>query len=329
MTATKLGILGFGGYTPDHVMTNDDWSKHVDTSDEWITARTGIKERRIADARQTTIDLAAPAAELALADAGLGIDAIDEIVVATDTPEAYAPDTAAFLQRRLGAREVTGYDLGGSGCAGFVLALDVGMSRVAQKGRRLLVVGVELLSRLMDWEDRSTCVLFGDAAGAVVLGPADDAVEILAATAGTDGAQAEILARLAGGTREPFTLEAAQTRAHMKIHFNGREVFRQAVKRMVKASREVLDQAGKNTEDLALVIPHQANRRIIDSVAKSLGATPEQMFVNIEKYGNTGSASVPLALFQARQQGRIQPGDLVLLTAFGAGFHWSAALLQF
>ncbi len=325
----RFGIVGFGGYTPERVMTNDDWAQYVDTSDEWITARTGIKRRRVADPLQTTVDLAAAAAERALADAGMEATELDEIVVATDTPEAYAPDTAAFLQHRLGAREITGYDLGGSGCAGFVLALDVGMSRVTQKGRRILVVGVEILTRVMDWGDRATCVLFGDAAGAVVLGPAAAPVTLLASTAGTDGSQAEILARFAGGTRQPFSLESAQRGDHLKIAFNGREVFRQAVKRMDQASREVLERAGRRVEELALVIPHQANKRIIDSVRKSLGLAEEQLFVNIEDYGNTGSASVPLALYQARQQGRIRPGDLVLLTAFGAGFHWAAALLEF
>ncbi len=329
MTRSRFGILGFGGYAPERVMTNDEWAEYVDTSDEWITARTGIKRRRVADDRETTVDLAAVAAEKALADAGVSAAELDEIVIATDTPEAYAPDTAAFLQHRLGAGEVTGYDLGGSGCAGFVLALDVGMSRVVQRSRRILVVGVELITRMMDWSDRATCVLFGDAAGAVVLGPAEAPVELLASTAGTDGSQADILARFAGGTRKPFSLEMAERREHLEIAFNGREVFRQAVKRMSEASRDVLEQAGKRIEDVALVIPHQANRRIIDSVRKSLRLGEEQIYVNIEDYGNTGSASVPLALFQAREEGRIEPGDLVLLTAFGAGFHWAAALLQF
>ena len=329
MSAAKRGIVGFGAYTPDRVMTNDDWAEHVDTSDEWITARTGIKQRRIAAPEQTTLDLAAAASEAALADAGITAEEIDEIVVATDTPEAYTPDTAAFLQERLGARQVTGYDLGGSGCAGFVLGLDIGMARLAQKSRKILVVGVELISRLMDWEDRATCVLFGDAAGAVVLAESEDAVELLAATSGTDGAHTDILARFTGGTRRPFSLELAQERGHLDLAFNGREIFRQAVKRMTAAAGEVLEEAGKSADEVALVIPHQANRRILDSVAKSLGLAPDQMFVNIEEYGNTGSASVPLALHQARQEGRIAPGDLVLLTAFGAGFHWSAALLQF
>jgi len=329
MSQTTTGILGFGDYAPERVMTNDEWSQYVDTSDEWIASRTGIRRRRIAADDQTTVDLAAAAAESALADAGLTAADIDEIVVATDTPEVYTPDTASFLQHRLGIGEVPAYDLGGSGCAGFVLALDLGVSRAIQKGRRVLIVGVELLSRMMDWRDRSTCVLFGDAAGAVVIGPSDSAVELLAATAGTDGSRTGILSRDSGGTRVPFTLEAAQRGEHLKVNFSGREIFREAVKRMVQASREVLDQAGKTAEDLALVVPHQANARIIEAVRKSLALPQDKLFVNVEDYGNTGSASVPLALSQARRLGRIEPGDLVLLTAFGAGFHWAGALLRF
>lgn len=329
MSQKTTGILGFGDYAPERVMSNDEWSNHVDTSDEWIVSRTGIRHRRIAAAQETTVDLAAAAAERALADAGLTAADIDEIVVATDTPEVYTPDTASFLQHRLGAREVPAYDLGGSGCAGFVLALDLGMSRAIQKSRKILVVGVELLSRLMDWKDRATCVLFGDAAGAVVLGRAEGAVELLASTAGTDGSRTGILSRDSGGTREPFSLEAAQRGDHLKINFNGREVFREAVKRMAQASRDVLDQAGKAAEDLSLVVPHQANARIIEAVRKALDVPAEKMFVNVADYGNTGSASVPLALSQARRLGRIESGDLVLLTAFGAGFHWAAALLRF
>jgi 3-oxoacyl-[acyl-carrier-protein] synthase-3 len=329
MSQTTTGILGFGDYAPDRVMTNDEWSQYVDTSDEWIASRTGIRRRRIAADDQTTVDLAAAAAERALEDAGLTAADIDEIVVATDTPEVYTPDTASFLQHRLGIGEVPAYDLGGSGCAGFVLALDLGVSRAIQKGRRVLIVGVELLSRMMDWQDRSTCVLFGDAAGAVVIGESDSAVELLSATAGTDGSRTGILSRDAGGTRLPFSLESAQRGEHLKINFSGREIFREAVKRMVQASQEVLDQAGKTAEELALVVPHQANARIIEAVRKALVLPEEKLFVNVEDYGNTGSASVPLALSQARRLGRIQPGDLVLLTAFGAGFHWAAALLRF
>jgi 3-oxoacyl-[acyl-carrier-protein] synthase-3 len=329
MSNQPVGVLGLGAYVPDRVMTNEDWAEYVDTTDEWITARTGIKTRRLAAEDQTTVDLAVIAAERALADAKMEIAAIDEIIVATDTPEVFIPDTAPFIQNRLGAREVPAFDLAGSGCAGFVLGLDVARSRALTGDRKILLVGVELLTRLLDWTDRATCVLFGDAAGAAVVGAGHGAVEILGFTAGTDGTQTEILGLEVGGTRAPFTLEGAQRRDHKKIVMKGREVFREAVHRMSAAAREVLDQANVTVDDLKLVIPHQANLRIINSVQKALAVPDEQMYINVQDYGNTGSASVPLALWEARDKGRIDPGDLVLLTAFGAGFHWAAALLRF
>jgi 3-oxoacyl-[acyl-carrier-protein] synthase III len=330
VTAARIGILGFGAYVPSRVMTNDDWAALVDTDDEWIVARTGIRERRFAAADESTLDLAASAAEKAIADAGLGVDEIDEIIVATDTPEVYTPDTAAHLQDRIGAGPVTAYDLGGSGCAGFVLALDIARSRVRDASKRILVVGVEVLSRLMNWEDRNTCVLFGDAAGAVVVGDGDAVrAELLGAVSGTEGSYAGILTLETGGTRRPFTLEEAQRGGHYDIVMNGREVYRQAVKRMSEAADQVLELIGRARQQVALVIPHQANLRIIDAVRHKMGLGVDQVYVNVDRYGNTGSATVPLALAEARAEGRIQPGDLVILTAFGAGFHWSAAALQF
>ena len=326
----RIGLLGFGSYTPSRVMTNTDWSALIDTTDEWIVTRTGIRERRFAADDETTVDLAANAAEKALADAGMTASDLDEIIVASDTPEVYTPDTAAHLQHRLGAREITAYDLGGSGCAGFVLALDVAKTRVQAVAKRILVVGVELISRLMDWNDRSTCVLFGDGAGAVVVGRGEDVkAELLSAAAGTDGSAAGILTLETGGTRRPFTLEEAQKGGQHDIVMNGREVYRQAVHRMADVAEKVLAQAGRLKEEIALVIPHQANLRIIDAVRSKLGLREDQVYVNVDRYGNTGSATVPLALDQARQEGRIKPGDLVVLTAFGAGFHWAGAVLQF
>lgn len=333
MTSTtpdrRFGILGLGAYVPEHIMTNEDWTQHVDTSDEWIVARTGIHRRRHAAPDQTTVDLAVAAAERALEDAGLGPEDVDEIIVATDTPEVYLPDTAAYVQARLGTREIPSYDLASSGCAGFVLALDVALSRAIVKNRRVLVIGVELLSRLMSWKDRNTCVLFGDAAGAAVVGPGAGAVEILAANAGTDGTRSDILGLETGGTRAPFNEERARLGLHKNIVMHGREVFREAVSRMCACSHEVLAEAGVTVADLTLVVPHQANLRILNAVGKRLGLPEEKLFINVHEYGNTGSASVPLALWEAREQGRIKSGDLVLLTAFGAGFHWSAVLLRF
>jgi len=321
---SRVGVLGIGAYVPKRVMTNDEWAAYVDTSDEWITSRTGIKCRRVAAEDETTVDLAVAAAERALADAGVVVEEIDEIIVATDTPEVYIPDTAAYIQQALGAREVPAFDLAGSGCAGFVLGLDIARSRALYSGRKVLLVGAELLTRLMSWSDRETCVLFGDAAGAAVVGPGDDAVEMLAFTAGTDGSQADILTLQMGGTRLPFTLEGAREDVHHEIVMKGREVFREAVSRMGKAAREVMAQVGVGIADISLVVPHQANLRIIRSIQKLLEIPDEKLFVNVQDYGNTGSASVPLALWEARGQGRIRKGDLVLLTAFGAGFHWAA-----
>ena len=328
--AEFIGILGSGSYVPERVMTNADWSALVDTDDEWILSRTGIKERRFAAADQSTLDLAALASEAALADAGLAAGDLDEIIVASDTPEVYTPDTAAHLQHRIGAREVTAYDLGGSGCAGFVLALDIARTRVRMADKRILVVGVELISRLMNWQDRTTCVLFGDGAGAVVVADGSGVkAQILSAVAGTDGSAADILTLETGGTRRPFTMEEAQKGGQHDIVMNGREVYRHAVKRMSEAAEEVVAMAGRQMKDVALVIPHQANLRILETVREKLGLREEQVYVNVDRYGNTGSATVPLALDEARRTGRIDRGDLVVLTAFGAGFHWSAAALQF
>jgi 3-oxoacyl-[acyl-carrier-protein] synthase-3 len=324
-----VGLLGLGAYLPERIMENDEWAEHVDTSDEWISSRTGILRRRVAAESESTADLAVAAAQRAIADSGLGVEDIDEIIVATDTPEVYIPDTASFVQARLGVGEVTAYDLGGSGCAGFVLGLDIARSRAIANDRRVLVIGVELLTRLMNWKDRNTCVLFGDAAGAAVVGAGPGVPEILAATAGTDGTRSDILGLEVGGTRAPFTEERALAGLHKEIVMNGREVFREAVRRMTKASNDVLAQAGFGVDDLDLVVPHQANRRILDAVGDRLGVPAEKLFANVQEYGNTGSASVPVALWEAREQGRIRPGDLVLLTAFGAGFHWAAVLVRF
>ncbi len=325
----RAGILGLGAYTPSRIMTNQEWEQWVDTTDAWITERTGIKRRRIAADDETTASMAVNAARRALGDAGLEVEEIDEIIVATDTPEVFLPDTAAFVQHRLGARQIPAYDLAGSGCAGFVQALDVARSRLSPQRRHVLVIGVELLTRLMNWKDRSTCVLFGDAAGAAVVGARADAAEILAATAGTDGSRAGILTLEAGGTKVPFTRKTAAAGLHRAVVMEGREVYREAVSRMTSASLEVLKMANRALEEVDLVVPHQANLRIIQAVEKALGLSADKTFSNIRDYGNTGSASVPLALTQARQQGRINPGDLVLLTAFGSGFHWAAALIRF
>ncbi len=322
-------ILGFGGYAPERIMTNDDWAALIDTSDEWITQRTGIKRRRIAAEDESTLTLAVNAARKAIEDAGLEVSDVDEIIVATDTPEMYTPDTAALVQDALGCRNVPTYDLGGSGCAGFVQALDVARARIAFEPKRVLVIGVELISRLMDWTDRSTAVLFGDGAGAVVLGAEPGRARSLDVVSGTDGSAAGILTLAAGGTRNPFNEKSLASGDHQRIVMDGRRVFTEAVARMSQAVAQVLERVGKTVEDVSLVIPHQANLRIIEAVRKKLGVEEHRVYVNVQEYGNTGSATVPFAMWEAMEHDRIAPGDFVVLTSFGAGFHWAAAAIQF
>lgn len=322
-------ILGFGGYAPARVITNDDWAQWVDTSDEWITQRTGIKERRFVADDESTMTLATQAAASALKDADLTPDDIDEIVLATDTPEMMTPDTAALVQNQLGCRNVPTYDLGGSGCAGFVQALDVARSRILVQPKKVLVIGVEVISRMISLKDRATAVLFGDGAGAVVMGPERGRAEVLDVVAGTDGSAAEILTLAAGGTRNPFNAESLASGDYNRLVMDGRRVFTEAVKRMSEAASDVLDRVGHSLSDVKLVIPHQANSRIIEAVRKKLGLEEHAVFVNVDKFGNTGSATVPFAMWQAVNEGRIEEGDLVVLTAFGAGFHWAAAAVQF
>lgn len=310
-------------------MTNHDWSLLVDTDDEWITQRTGIKERRIAAPDESTLTLAADASNAALIDAQLDAGDIDEIILATDTPEMYTPDTAALLQDRLNCRNIPTYDLGGSGCAGFVQALDVARARIAFEPKKILVVGVELITRMIDWKDRATAVLFGDGAGAVVLGPENGRATLLDVVSGTEGRYADILTLASGGTRNPFNELTLASGEYNRVVMDGKKVFVEAVKRMTEASVQVLDRIGKSVADVSLVIPHQANLRIIESVRKRLDLEEDRVYVNVDKYGNTGSATVPFALAEAVEAGRIEEGDLVVLTAFGAGFHWAAAAVQF
>ncbi len=321
--------MGFGRYAPERIITNDDWADWVDTSDEWITQRTGIKRRRFAAEDESTMTLAVAAAEDAMKDADLVADDLDEVIVATDTPEMMTPDTAALVQHQLGCRNVPTYDLGGSGCAGFVQALDVAKSRIAVEPKNILVIGVELISRMISLRDRTTAVLFGDAAGAVVVGPDPSRSEVLDVVSGTDGKHAEILTLAAGGTRNPFNEASLASGDFNRLVMDGRKVFVEAVRRMSEASVEVLGRLGRSASDVSLVIPHQANIRIIDAVRKQLDLDEERVYVNVHEYGNTGSATVPFALSEAVESGRITTGDLVLLTAFGAGFHWAAAALQF
>lgn len=310
---------------PERVLTNDELSALVDTSDEWIQARTGIKERRIAAPDEATSDLCLPAAEAALADAGVTGSEIDLVIVATITPDMLFPSTAAILASQIGAENAAAYDLS-AGCTGFVYALTQGYGAIAAGlARRVLVVGADTLSRVVDWRDRATCVLFGDGAGAVVLEEVEkDGFHIF--ELGSDGAGAMELFIPAGGSRRPASAETVAAGEHY-VKMNGREVYKFATRVLPSSALAVLEASGKSIGDIDLYVPHQANLRIIEHAAKKLGVEKERVFVNVDRYGNTSSASIPLALCEARADGRLEDGSLVLMTGMGAGLTWGSSLM--
>jgi 3-oxoacyl-[acyl-carrier-protein] synthase-3 len=320
-------IAGIGSALPSGRLTNEELERRVDTSDAWIVDRTGIRERRIAAADETTATLGVAAAANAIKRAGLTPHAIDLLVLATATPEQPIPHTGAFVSDRLGLR-CGSFDLQ-AGCAGFVYALVVGSSLlVAGNLDHVLVVGAETLSRVTDPNDRSTCVLFGDGSAAVVLSRAgDDGTGLLAWDLGCDGSAAELLAVPAGGSRLPASAETVAEGAHY-LKMAGQEVFRRAVRIIVESANATLDRAGLTPGDVDWFVPHQANLRIIETAAKKLGVSRERTVVNIDRYGNTSAASIPLALAEATDDGRIKEGDLVLLSGFGAGMTWASALIR-
>ncbi len=322
-------ILGTGSELPTKVMTNADLEKIIDTSDEWITARTGIKERRILEEGKGSADMAYRASVHALKAAGLEAKDLEAIIVGTVTPDYPFPSSACILEDMLGARNVFSFDVNAA-CSGFLNALAVVDSFIRTgKIRNALVVGSDTLSRLLNWQDRSTCILFGDGAGAIVVGSTNDGNRgILSTRLRTDGSYAKTLYVPAGGSLNPTNLENIQRSEH-KITMNGKEVFKVAVRSMEEISRAALEEAGVGVDEISLVIPHQANRRIISALADRLKIPMEKVVVNVDKYGNTSAASVPVALDEAWRQGRIQPGDVVLLNAFGAGFAWGAAVIRF
>lgn len=325
---SRVGLLGVGAYLPRGEMANSEWERYCGAEADWIASRTGIKARRIASAEETTVDLAVRAAEAALADGGLPRETITELIVATDTPEVFAPDTAAFVQHRLGLGPLPAYDLAGSGCAGFILGLSLAASRVRDMGGRALVIAVELISRIMDWQDRRVAPLFGDGAGAAIVGESDR-LEVLATYNATDGSGANALGLEVGGTRAPVTPERVARGEHKHVILQGERIFRQAIKRMVEAGKIVLQEAGLRGDEIALLIPGQANIHIIEAVAEELGIPLERVAVNLDRYGDTGSAAFPIALDEALRSGRLEPGDHVLMVAFGMGFHWGGALLRY
>jgi len=322
-------ILGTGSYAPERVLTNAEISLTVDTSDEWIRTRSGIRERRIAAPGEATSDMAVQAARRALADAGLTAADVDLLVVATVTPDQPMPACACLVQHKLGVPTTAAcFDLNAA-CSGFVYALDTACAMVSSgRYRRALIIGVEKLSAVVDWQDRTTCVLFGDGAGAVVVGasPAEN-VGLLGTRLGSFGEGAELLHIPRGGSSAPSTPESIAARDHC-IRMKGKEVFKLAVRAMDEAARDILEQHHLRADQVSLVIPHQANLRIIEAISEYLELPMERFFVNVDRYGNTSAASIPLALDEARRQGRIRPGDLTLLVAFGAGLTYGSALLR-
>lgn len=323
----SVGILGIGHYVPEKILTNFDLEKMVDTSDEWITERTGIKQRHIAEAEEATSDMSVKAAEKALADAGIAAEEIDLVIVATASPDHAFPSTACLVQDRIGAKNAAAFDLS-AGCSGFVYSLGVA-SQMIKSGlyNKALIIGAETLSRIMNWKDRNTCVLFGDGAGAAVIGVVDDGYGVLGIDLGADGSGGKYLYQPAGGSRKPASMETVENNEHT-IHMNGQEVFKFAIQIMGKTAKTALAKAGMKAEELDMLFPHQANLRIISSAAKRLKMPMEKVWVNVDKYANTSAASIPIALCEAQAAGALKKGDNILLVGFGAGLTWSAIVLK-
>nr|WP_154893608.1 beta-ketoacyl-ACP synthase III [Paenibacillus xylanexedens] len=321
-----VGVIGTGKYVPEKILTNSDLEKMVDTNDEWIVSRTGIKERHIAAPDQATSDLAYEAAIKALKSAGMTGSDLDLIIVATITPDSAFPSTACILQDKLGAKGAAAFDLSAA-CSGFVYGLATATSFI-QSGmyNNALVIGADCLSRITDYTDRNTCVLFGDGAGAVVIGEVPEGRGFKSFDLGAEGAGGGLLQLEGGGSRLPASAETVENKKHY-IYMNGREVFKFAVRVMGTATDEVLRKAGLERTDVDLFVPHQANIRIIQSAMQRLELPEEKVVVNVDKYANTSAASIPLALVEAAEEGRMKAGDTILMVGFGGGLTWGASVL--
>jgi len=320
-------IAGVGSYVPEKIITNADLEKMVNTSDEWITTRTGIKERHLAAPDEFTSDLATKAAEKAMQNAQVTADQIELIIVATITPDMPFPSTACLVQQRIGAHRAAAFDLEAA-CSGYIYALEIAQQFIMSRTYdTVLVIGAEKLSSIVDWQDRNTCVLFGDGAGAAILQNRPGKHGLLTAVMGADGRKADLLFMAGGGSRCPATPDSVAARMHY-LRMEGKETFKNAVQAMQTAAEEALRRCEIEVSRIKCIIPHQANLRIIDAVADRLGARPEQMFVNLHKYGNTSAASVAIALDEAVATGQVQHGDLVLLVVFGAGLTSGAAVIE-
>jgi 3-oxoacyl-[acyl-carrier-protein] synthase-3 len=323
----SVSIVGTGAYLPERILSNADLEKLVDTSDEWIMTRTGIRERRLAAADEFTSDLAANAARAAMQSAGIAPEEIDLIIVATVTPDMFFPATACFVQQKIGAKNAACFDLSAA-CSGFLYGIEVAQQFITSHTYdTVLVIGADKLSTIVDWTDRNTCVLFGDGAGAAILRNRAGSHGVIATYMGADGGYSEILNIPGGGCRHPMTPENYAKRMNT-IQMNGKETYKQAVTAMLTAAHKALEQAGLRAEDIACVIPHQANLRIIEAVSDRLGIPLERFLVNLDRYGNTSAAAVAIALDEANRTGRIRVGDYVLLVVFGGGLTWASSVVQ-
>jgi len=330
MSATALrtvSILGTGSYIPEKIITNADLAKIVDTSDEWIVTRTGMKERHQARPDEAASDMGTAAARKALASAGITPDQIGMIICASITPDMPFPSTACYVQRLIGAHNAFCFDITAA-CSGFIYALALAKNAIiAGQVDTALIIGTEKLTGVVDWQDRQTCVLFGDAAGAAIIGACGAPHGIRSTALGSDGRLAELLMLPGGGSRNPTSPETIEKRLHY-MKMSGRDVFKHAVTRMIEACQTAITQAGLTINDVNLTIPHQANLRIIEAIGHRLGAPEEKYFINIEKYGNISAASIPVALDEAVRSGRVKKGDTIVLVAFGGGFTWGSAVVE-
>ncbi len=322
-----VSIIGTGSYLPERVLTNAELEKMVETSDEWITSRTGIRERRIAADDEFTSDLAANAAKAAIENAGIGADEIDLIIVASITSDMFMPSTACLVQTKIGAKKAACFDISAA-CSGFLYAIEIAQQFITcQTFNTILVIGADKLSSIVDWKDRNTCVLFGDGAGAAILRHRAHGHGVIATRLGSNGELADLLQVPGGGSACPITVEnAGQNLA--TIRMKGTETFKHAVNGMVESARQVLDDAGLDPEDLTCVIPHQANLRIINAVAERLELPIDRFMVNLDRFGNTSAAAVAIALDEANRTGRMKVGDYVLLVVFGGGLTWASSVIQ-
>ena len=321
-------IAGTGSYLPEKILTNDELSKFVDTSDEWIVTRTGIKARRIAAEDEHTSHLGSKAAERALEQANIAAEDVELIIVATITPDTLTPATACYVQQQLGSHKAVAFDVSAA-CSGFLYAMKLAKNLIESGSfKNALIIGAEKLSSFVNWKDRTTCVLFGDGAGAAVLRAAEEGEgRILATDIGTDGKQTHLLNIPGGGSACPITIDNAGERL-ATLAMLGKEVFKHAVTRMKNSANTVIERAGLQAEDISIVIPHQANLRIIDAIASRLDVPNERVFVNLHKYGNTSAAAIAIALDEAHRTGEIKKGDKVIMVAFGAGLTWAAAAIE-